>query len=263
MKNHLLPSLFILLLSFNFPASAQKLPNKQEASVYAPADIKIDGSAKEWNEQFQAYNHATECWYTMANDDDHLYLVFRATEKEVIQKMITGGITLTVSPIAKKTGLTPVSITYPVVPFIHAQVDYKLKPSGTLKDDDVVFLNKKINDYMKEIKISGVKSIPDSSVSVYNDQGIKGAHHIDNQKNYTCEMMLPLSIISHLIDDKGTFAYRIQVTGMDMKTTIVITGTSSGSSGAAPPSAEAVPHGMLFDMSPTYFAAVYTLAKKP
>lgn len=261
MKKHTPSALLVIaLLSCNFYTVGQKLPNKQEVSVYAPADIKIDGKATEWNNQFQAYNHAVETWYTISNDENNLYLVFRSNETEVTQKIITGGITLTFSPLDKKSQLTPVSITYPVVPWMSAQVDYLLKPSGPVKDADVKFLNKKINDQTKEIKITGVKTIPDGVVSVYNDLGIKGAHLLDNQKNYTCEMMLPLSLIRDLIDDKGTFAYRVQVTGIDVKTTIIVGGHSAGDPAA--PSADAVPHGALYDSSPTYFTSVYTLAKK-
>ncbi|MES2279099.1 MAG: hypothetical protein V4592_23910 [Bacteroidota bacterium] len=259
-KHHLLAILIVVLLGCNFFATGQKLPNKQETSVYAPAEIKIDGKATEWHDIFQAYNHAVETWYTISNDENNLYLVFRSNETEVTQKIITGGITVAIGSVDKKSELTPVSITYPVVPWMNAQVDYLLKPSGPVKDADVKFLNKKINDQLKEIKISGVKSIPDASVSIYNDLGIKGAHLLDNQKNYTCEMVLPLSYIKHLIDDKGTFAYRVQVTGIDLKTTIIVGGRSSADPAA--PSADAIPHGLLYDTSPTYFTATYTLAKK-
>ena len=38
---------------------AQKLPNKQEISFRAPANVKIDGKATEWGD-FKAYNSAIE-----------------------------------------------------------------------------------------------------------------------------------------------------------------------------------------------------------
>lgn len=254
------PILVTVLLGCNFLATGQKLPNKQEVSIYAPADIKIDGKATEWHDNFQAYNHAVETWYTVSNDENNLYFIFRSNETEVTQKIIIGGFVITFSPVDKKSELKPVSINYPVVPWMSSQVDYLLKPSGPVKDSDVKFLNKKINDQLKEIKITGVNSIPDGSVSVYNDLGINGAHLLDNQKNYTCEMVLPLSYIKHLIDDKGTFAYRVQVNGIDLKTTVIVGGKSS--SNPAAPIEDAAPHGMLYDTTPTYFTATYTLAKK-
>lgn len=260
MNKHIPLTLIAILIGCSFLAKAQKLPNKQEASVYAPSDLKIDGTAKEWNDTYQAYNHATETWYTIFNDEGNLYFIFRANEIEVIQKIITGGITIAISSVDKKSNLKPVSMTYPVVPFMNSQVNYDLKPTP-LSDNDVKLINSKINDHLKDIKITGVKSVPDSVVSIYNDLGIRGAHRVDNKKNYICEMALPLSYIKHLIDDKGTLAYRVQVTGIDLKTTIVVGGRSS--SDPTPPSSEAAPHGLLYDTSPTYFSATYTLAKKP
>jgi len=251
--------LILFFLCAGFFADAQKLPNKQETGVYAPANVKIDGSAKEWSENFSAYNHATEIYYTMANDADNLYLVFKATEAAVIQKIVTGGLSLSVSPVEKKTDMPPVTMTYPVVPFLFSQVNYALKPAAPLSDSQVMAINRKINDHLKEIKITGIKSIPDSSVSIYNDLGIKGAQHVDNQKAYTCEVVLPLKFVRQMINSQGTFAYRVQVTGIDLKTTKIISGRATDAPPA--PSDSAVPHGMEYDISPTYFSALYTLAK--
>jgi len=55
--------------------------------------VRIDGKITEWG-NFQAYNPATEISYTMANDNDKLYLVCSATQPEVIQKIIEGGINI-------------------------------------------------------------------------------------------------------------------------------------------------------------------------
>jgi len=85
-----------------FNGYAQKLPNKQEASLRAPANIKIDGQATEWNNKYQAYNNATEVFYTIANDDDNLYLIIHARKSRIIEKMMEGGISFTVSPTNKK-----------------------------------------------------------------------------------------------------------------------------------------------------------------
>jgi hypothetical protein len=251
----------LLFLISSSGAVAQKLPNKQVTGFYAPTELKIDGNAKEWQDTFQAYNHATEFWYTMANDEDNLYIVLRANVVEVIQKIITGGVTLSVMAADKESAQSPVSVTYPVVPWLFSQVNYALKPPAPLSNADVSAINKKINDHMKEIKVTGVPSVPEESISVYNNLGIRGAQRIDNNKNYTCEVALPLAFIRQLINDKGTFNYRLQVTGIDMKNTVIVGG--KGPEGAAAPSEDAVPHGLLYDSSPTYFKAQYTLVKKP
>ncbi len=102
----------IIVLTFNFTIicfviSAQKLPNKQESSIYAPAMVTIGGNASEWGNTLQAYNRATEISYTLANDADNLYLICRATEPEVIQKMMLSGITLTISRADKNASFAP------------------------------------------------------------------------------------------------------------------------------------------------------------
>src|ERR1700744_4874348 len=95
-------------------ANAQKLPNVQPAGIRAPADIKMDGKTTEWNNQFQAYNRATDIYYTLANDDDHLYLTVQATIPDIINKIIGGGITLTIQKSGKKNDKDGISITYPI-----------------------------------------------------------------------------------------------------------------------------------------------------
>lgn len=49
----------LLFLLYGFSVGAQKLPNLQQSSMRAPANIKIDGKPIEWG-QYQAYNRATE-----------------------------------------------------------------------------------------------------------------------------------------------------------------------------------------------------------
>jgi hypothetical protein len=249
-----------LLLSYMLPALTQKLPVRQETGVYASSTVKVDGKATEWRNKFEAYNPATELAYTMANDNNNLYFICSATEVEVIQKILVGGITLAMSPVDKKASVTPIAITYPIVPWSHVQVNHLLRPSGPLSDSTLSLVNNRISGHLKEIKVTGVKDFPDGSVSVYNDRGIKAAHYIGNNKVYTCEIAFPLSYSRQLINGQGTFNYKLQVNGMDMKTTIVAAGTD-GSGGSAP-SDQAVPHGALYNTSPTYFNATYTLAKK-
>jgi len=68
---------FLMLIAIS--AYTQKLPDKQTASVWAPATIKNDGKVTGWENQFQAYNNSCRIWYTVANDDDNLYLIVRGS----------------------------------------------------------------------------------------------------------------------------------------------------------------------------------------
>jgi hypothetical protein len=94
-----------LFLSTLFAAAlnavGQKLPGKQEGSLLAPPKVKIDGKATEWT--FRAYNIATDVFYTMAHDNDNIYLVIKAADESSVRKIISSGITFSVNNTAKKT----------------------------------------------------------------------------------------------------------------------------------------------------------------
>lgn len=77
----------ILILSGASIAQAQKLPKVQTTGIKAPVDIKIDGKPTEWT-QFEAYNNATDFYYTFSNDNDNLYLAVQATDYRIIQKLL-------------------------------------------------------------------------------------------------------------------------------------------------------------------------------
>jgi hypothetical protein len=250
----------LLVLNISIVSLAQKLPVKQQTSVIAPVGVKVDGKITEWG-NLQAYNPATEISYTIANDNDKLYLVCSATVVEVIQKIQLGGITLSISPVDKKSVIEPVAITYPIVPWATVQINYDLRPKAPLDESTVSLINNKISGHLKEIKITGANEFPDGTVPVYNDKGIIGAHYVGSNKVYTYELAFPLSLISHLVNNQGTFNYKVQVNGMQTKgSKVVVAGGRIGD--VIVPSDQEQPHDALFDMSPTYFNATYTLAKK-
>ena len=58
--------LFTLVTTAQF-GLAQSLPNTQIKYLDIPSSIKIDGKANEWNNQFQAFNHNTNIFYSIAN----------------------------------------------------------------------------------------------------------------------------------------------------------------------------------------------------
>ena len=238
-------------------AGAQKLPNLQQQSVYAPANIKIDGKANEWNSQFQAFNNATEVFYTISNNTENLYLTMRATEIAVIQKIIAGGVSFTLKNIDKKSAIAPVTITYPLVQFQYSQVNYILK--SILSDSALNVLNKRLSGHLKEITITGVKEIPDASVSVYNEQGIKTAALIDNKKAYTIEMSIPLKYLQQEFNEAGTFSYILQVNGLSTQNVKVVGGINPNANPLDVPVDHSAPN---FEFAPTYCKGEYTLAKK-
>ena len=106
----------LILLLFSticFSAFAQKLPDVQQASLQAPPGVKIDGKLTEWGDRFEAYNKGTEIYYSIANNSENLYLTVRATDAEIIDKILASGLTFTVNTDANRKDRTGVIITYP------------------------------------------------------------------------------------------------------------------------------------------------------
>jgi len=257
MKKTIIPfKLIFLLLSFPAIVLAQKLPVKQEGSVRAPADIKIDGKATEWGDKFQAYNKATDIYYTLSNDDENIYLVVQTKYHDVADKILRGGITLTINHTLAKKDNAPVAITYPV--FVgrgQSDVTNMLSRKENEKRDanntivtSIEDMNKMLDVSAKTIRISGINAIADKEISVYNQEGIKAASQFDKQLVYTYELAIPLKYLALPVDG---FSYNIKINGPE---DVPVPHTAAG--GPPPPPM------MMTATAPTDFWGEYTLAKK-
>jgi hypothetical protein len=259
---------FILLLSLVLiclSAEAQKLPNVQKTSLRVPANITIDGKATEWDNQFRAYNNATEIFYTIANNDDNLYLTVRATDPLVIIKLINGGITLTIQS-AGKNSQSKVSITYPARDggAITFRLKSKYEDTTVHVADSVMFAHNKILlQKCKWIKVAGIAGI-DNMLSVYNQDGIEAAGLFNNKKLYTLEMGIPLKLLSLSVAEPSKFTYNLRINGVKEFGTIYnYTPTGNPANDAILEKTFAKYNAdNLQQSSSTDFSGEYTLAKK-
>lgn len=209
-----------------FYARAQKLPKTQEKSLRIPENLKIDGQLTELNNNFQAYNNTTSLYYTIANDDENLYVAFQAIQPRVIAKILYSGITFTVNPEENKKDAESIAITYPNMPqndsqSIISKAGIKILSSvtGRLKQDEppklsdsaINILTNLITTKAKTIKVSGLKSITDSTLSVYNADGLKLAAAINGQQAYNYEMLIPLKLLGLSVNQTKSFSYVIKV----------------------------------------------------
>lgn len=229
LKNYLL-IITVCLLSAA-AVKAQKLPNVQQGSVRAPADIKIDGKTTEWNDQFKAYNHATDIFYTLSNDDENLYLTVQATDNAIIRKINSGGVCLTIQPSGKKTDKDGMRVVYPVIIPVASKAgrDVVVMVSSVKrlaasdneqlseKEADSVMMarNKQFNQKAKWIGALGFKDI-DSLISVYNEDGIKAAGRYDNKGVFTCEIAISLKLLGLSVDNPAKFSYHILLNGVSL-----------------------------------------------
>jgi len=225
---------FLVLCSV---AGAQSLPAKQEVNLRAPANLKIDGKANEWDNKFQAYNKNVELFYTIANDDDNLYFVVQATRPRVIEKIINVGVTVTVNSADAKDDKAAdnISINFPLIDFAYVpqivfnagaktkeiyyatgigpdsrhtyKPEFEVKPSDSLKNA----ATKLLTDKATIIHIKGMKDVPDNELSVYNDKNIKVAMAFDHTGAYTYELAIPLKYFGLSISDAKKFSYNIKL----------------------------------------------------
>ncbi len=221
-----------LLVCCFLNAAAQKLPNVQTASIRAPTNIKIDGKTTEWNNKFQAYNHATDVFYTVSNDDIKLYLTVQATDQLVINKIMSGGVTFTIQKSGKKTDKGGISVTYPLfdkknMPFVHVSgggggmaitdevagggsINSRPANSKEFQGDSIMHIYNKSLEAAKYISVTGIKTL-DSLTSVYNTEGVRVAQLFDNQMRYTYELAIDLKLLGLQANDASKFAYHISI----------------------------------------------------
>jgi len=186
-----------------------KLKSVQVASVWAPADVKIDGNLEEWDNNFQAENKAGGLFYTLSNNNLYLYLAVTGTNAKSSAKLAAGGLTFTINTDGKKTSKDAFTLTYPVI--LKSQV-----AQPALADTVAVSAaHKAIMENSKIIKVSGFKDLDDTLISTKNDFGILTAISFKKSGNYCFEVAIPLKEIFLTIDKAKEIAYNIKVNGSE------------------------------------------------
>lgn len=221
----------MLLTAGIFSAAAQKLPSIQQASVKAPANIKIDGKANEWGNKFEANNSATELLYTIANDDKKLYLIAQTTSPIVMSRIANGGIKLIIQKNGTKTDAGAPFIKFPflqkgkriTIGFVNIIEDGRngmkrapepknAKEAERITDSLARKNNKILLREHKWIYTSGIAGV-DTLLAIYNEKGIQAANAVDSKKAYTFELAIDLKLLGLQADKAEKFTYHIVVNG--------------------------------------------------
>ncbi len=219
--------LLLLMLSVNANAqySDKKLPEVQPISLRAPDNIKIDGKTTEWDDKLQARNTIDRIVYTICNDDKNLYFTARAGGAYPGAKIVSGGLTLTISHSVekKKRDKDPgnVSVTFQTADLVKAaSINAKhyhywnnlagnvMKHKGEI-DSLHMAIDAQVSEAFKEIVVTGVKDM--DTLSVYNTEGIKAVIHFND--TFTCifEMAIPLKYLGLSTDNPEKFSYNIKI----------------------------------------------------
>jgi len=200
-----------ILLAFLLMGSvayAQKLPKVQASSVWAPANIKIDGKTTEWDDQFQAHNLPNHIYYTLSNDDNNLYLTARMDDKQGDTKIFKGGLTFTIILSAKKAD--KISVTFPI---ISKEKRAQMEDGGgdRLIDSLTSSSKSELTNTYKEIYVTGIPGISNPFLSIYNTNGIRVGASYDKKIRYTYELAIPLKYLESAISDVKSISYNIRL----------------------------------------------------
>jgi hypothetical protein len=224
----------LLLLCVVGMAKAQKLPNIQQASLRALANIKIDGKATEWGTQLQAYNKAVDLSYSLANDAKNLYLVVQTDKPRIFEKVIGVGVTLTINKNGAKDykNNSNAALTYPL---LDVPTGIRIIATAGIKSDNVKAVingpkearmtnlvvndgqtdslkevaNKMLKSASKTLKLKGFNSLQDT-LSIYNEHDILVAIDYNKNGTYTYELKIPLKLLG-IAGQKNPFSYSIKL----------------------------------------------------
>jgi hypothetical protein len=243
MRANILKFTKIALSTFYFIAStltisqAQKLSDVQEGSVWV-SGVKVDGKHNEWENNFKAMNKSTNLTYSLANDAKNLYLAIQSKNVTNNNKIMLGGITLTVNPSGKKNDKEGFKVIYPVInrrrpggaPGAGGGATTGVRMQGGPGGGFGRFqdMSPMQRDSMqravartqlagaKEIKVFGFKDIPDSLISIYNEYSIKTIASISDEGVFMYELSIPLAMLEMSLDEPKEFSYNIKLNGLQI-----------------------------------------------
>lgn len=208
------------LLGFNL-VFAQKTLQTQQTPLAIPQQFKADGQLKEWSDPLAAHNKKVELSYSIANDDKQLVFVIKAADRNVIKKIILGGISFSINLNGDKKEKDAQTITYPQLytanNFMRSINNNRDRRQLTASSkEDVAALAKEFSAELakaKEIGITGISAVTDTLISIYNAYGIKTKAIINNELVYTQELVIPFAVLGIDANTLKEFTYQIKLNG--------------------------------------------------
>jgi hypothetical protein len=222
---HVFAILFMMV--FSSAAQAQKLPPVQKKGLITPEEIKIDSKAAAWND-YQAYDRHTELYYTLSNDDTHLYLLVRSENRAITAKLLRGGLTFRVATTAEGLKTAPASITYPVpapdgmrqlmamainFPNKTPGIEWAYVKTAPERDSLLYLYNQAAFNRAKDVYVSGINAIPENYLSIYNDYHINVRPALNRNSVYTCKIAIPLKYLGITDGTAGELWYSLALNG--------------------------------------------------
>jgi len=181
-----------------------------------PPGITIDGDLKDWGDSLRFYNSDKQLYYTLANDQDNLYMAIRINDRSQQIRVLRAGLTLSIDTRGKKK--ESFSITFPVGDLSQndpAQSAADLQAAGgdvTQENRDELMRARLTK--LREIRVSGFKDIEGETITTSNTYGIKTAIDYDKDGYLVYEAAIPLKFFH--ADDlaKNEWAFNFKINGI-------------------------------------------------
>jgi len=206
-----------LLLSVAVSSFAQSEQHSSNMAS-APGKISIDGNLNDWGDSLRYYNPEKKLNYTLANDQQNLYLAIRFNDRMEQERIMRAGLTWSVNPKGKKKDTY--SLTFPVAEQNGGQMSALLKPdnSDTAPEQrermDRDEMRKASLTQLRNMKVTGFKDIDYDIITTTNSYGFKAALNFDDDGNLTYEAAIPLKFFDADDIKKNEWAFNIKVNGI-------------------------------------------------
>ena len=199
--------LIFFMSIISFQSFSQKLPDIQGKGVLALLNTKVDGKDLEWNDEFKAYNKATEVFYTVTNNKDYVYLVIKAENPDVIKKIILNGITFTLFTSYYKNERNGYSFLFPKYDTRNQMLFLDVNKNSLKTDSLLNVYNGRVTAKLKQIEINNLKTEFKETLSIYNEEQIKAASLFDKNLNFVYDLGIPIKYL----EGATSFKYNLKI----------------------------------------------------
>lgn len=150
-----------------------------------------------------------------------MYLVVQTDKREIINKIINGGVSFSISKNDKKTTDGAVVVTYPIfardnrptINFNNLSDALEDLKDMTRRDSVMLNCNNNLEEKAKYIRVNNVPNV-DTLLSIYNLDGVKAKSGFNDKLVYTVELAIDLKLLNIDDDSLSHFIYNIRLNGV-------------------------------------------------
>jgi len=143
---------------------------------------------------------------------------------------------------------------------LHVFFSYKgneIKGNERYLDSLVILENKRVSSLLKEIKVAGLNGISDTTISIYNTEGLSTALRFGEKMTCIYELAVPLKCLNLSVNNTVPFSYNIKLLGASSQK------INQNAPPAPVPANGEIDHDHEFNVDPTDFWGDYILTKRP